>query len=150
MHEEVATGCVSRPGRRCRRGGSAALQERKRDASVMRSGLVKEDQSEREGLIMQVPQVCKTVVLGVAFSLASASTAFAVTQNIGGGVWDYGTNVFNGVGWSSYFHQSRDHGASLLIGADLKDGGCVKPRKTSKAVGWRPPLSKIQYFWRHC
>ena len=49
-----------------------------------------------------IQAIKKAAVLAVVIVMTSAGAAFAVTRNVAGGTWDYGTNVLLGVAWSSF------------------------------------------------
>ena len=97
-----------------------------------------------------VQAIKKAVVLAVAIVMTSAGAAFAVTRDVAGGTWDYGTNILNGVAWSSFWHPTRKHGSSVKIGADVHRSACVEADETAKAKSWRPPGTRVSYHYRFC
>jgi|GEM_PF-1119925 hypothetical protein len=92
----------------------------------------------------------KAIVLAVAVTLTSAGAAFAVTKHVSGGVWDYGTNVAIGVAWSSFWHPSRKHATSVMIGASNYSSKCVGSRQKAHIEKWRPPFTSVSYHYRFC
>ncbi len=92
----------------------------------------------------------KAVMLAVVIALTATGTAFAVTKKVDGGVWDYGTNVILGVAWSSFWHPSKKHASSVMIGANVYRSDCVGGGKTAYAERWRPPGARASYHYRFC
>lgn len=74
------------------------------------------------------------VTLGSAIMLSSVTSAFAA--NVGGGVWDYGTKI-SGVNektvYSNYYHPSKVHKSSCIIGTTASSSGWVGKGLTSYA-----------------
>ena len=89
-----------------------------------------------------IQAIKKAAVLAVVIVMTSAGAAFAVTRNVAGGTWDYGTNALIGVAWSSFWHPSKRHGSSVKIGANVHE--------TSYAERWRPPGTSVSYHYRFC
>ena len=73
------------------------------------------------------------VALAMCASIALPSAASAVTQSVGGGVWDYG--VQSGKAHSYYHHATKYHSATICNG---KAGGvgvlCTK--SVAEAGAW--------------
>lgn len=68
------------------------------------------------------------------------SDVSALSVNIGGGVWDYGTyssGINQKTVYSNYLHTTSKHHASCSIGTNFSSSGVVDPKVTaySSAVG---------------
>lgn len=90
----------------------------------------------------------KSLVTAVAvgtFSLAGIGIASAATQYVGGGTWDYGTNVQ--YSYSNYFHNGLTHSSTAKNG----NGGTVTSgRKAPGAPAYAQvnrTISGNQAFW---
>ena len=97
-----------------------------------------------------IQAIKKAAVRAVVIVMTSAVAAFAVTRNVAGGTWDYGTNALIGVAWSSFWHPSKRHGSSVKIGANVHRSACVAADETSYAERWRPPGTSVSYHYRFC
>jgi len=97
-----------------------------------------------------IAAVKRAIALAFVITLVSTGTAFAVTKNVAGGTWDYGTNYAIGTAWSSFWHPSKNHAASLMIGASNRSSGCEGPRETASVTAWRPPFTSVSYHYRFC
>ncbi len=58
------------------------------------------------------------------------------TENVGGGVWDYGTCIdgFQKKCWSNYLHHENRHSSTASVGAHSNPSGATDPGKTSFAT----------------
>lgn len=72
-----------------------------------------------------------TGIATAAIALGMAFPAAAATSYPGGGVWNYGVNE---VVFSSYYHATATHGASVRNGWGTRvSSGCVVKGKTARA-----------------
>lgn len=78
---------------------------------------------------MKLKKVVTSLVLSGAI-LGSGITAFASTDYVGGGKWDYGTG--GGKVWSNYYHGTKTHKSSV-DGSSYVSSGWIGKGKTSYA-----------------
>ncbi|HFL3608707.1 TPA: lactococcin 972 family bacteriocin [Clostridioides difficile] len=72
--------------------------------------------------------------------------------DVGGGEWEYGTakeGKYQKRAWSNYYHKTRYHASSVVLGNKENDSETYKPNTTSKAsiVGSNSYVARA--FWRH-
>lgn len=84
----------------------------------------------------------KLFALTLASALLVGTAASISAENVGGGVWDYGTKI-SGVNkktvYSNYFHPTKTHKSSVTIGTHYASSGWVSKCVTSYASatgGW--------------
>ncbi|MBD5134746.1 MAG: lactococcin 972 family bacteriocin [Lachnospiraceae bacterium] len=89
--------------------------------------------------------------LMVAGVLATSTVpVLAATAHVGGGIWNYGTQIvdFNKkLVYSSYYHPTKTHRTSVSIGTTYASSGWVGKGKTAyaRAIGSRFSVGKAYY-----
>lgn len=71
--------------------------------------------------------VTSVIAAGLVLSPAAAN---AVTKNVGGGTWTYGTDMNT---WSQYQHKTRDHMAGAKNMSRRVDSARMKPGRLATA-----------------
>lgn len=61
---------------------------------------------------LKLKKTVSSLVLSAAILGSGATAAFAATEYVGGGTWNYGTG--GGSVWSNYYHGSRVHKSSVI------------------------------------
>lgn len=76
-----------------------------------------------------------SAVIGVASALLATSAAFATTENVGGGKWQYGVgggDKGNGFTYSYYLHNTKKHTASACGPLECFTTGWTDAKKWAK------------------
>ncbi|MPY58183.1 lactococcin 972 family bacteriocin [Streptomyces spongiae] len=98
---------------------------------------------------MRFKKPLQALVVSAAFVTAAAAPALAVTKEVGGGTWSYGTT--SETVWSNYFHSSSKHGSSVRNGyGDEERSACVNADKWSYADLPAHPEETDYAYWRKC
>ena len=86
------------------------------------------------------------VVIGASAMTAMAAPAMADRQFVGGGTWDYGTNVF--WTWSNYYHQNNNHRSSVGVNGIIYRSACTSPGNWSH-VQHTSAVSGNKAYWNN-
>lgn len=92
----------------------------------------------------------KLAIVGVtsALSLGALAPAMAVTVNVGGGVWEYGTN--GSVAYSNHFHPRINHASTVQAnGANYPSPCAVANSWSAKSVTQIPGVN-YGFFYSYC
>ncbi|MFE9658434.1 lactococcin 972 family bacteriocin [Streptomyces sp. NPDC005955] len=92
---------------------------------------------------MSIKRRIKVAVAAGALVAATATPAFAVVQNIGGGIWDHGAGTANV--WSDYYHKDKCHG-STSVGKTIQSDEAAKGTWSMTQV--QAKLSGNQTYYR--
>ena len=93
----------------------------------------------------------KRLVSGVTVLLmvgATAGAAFATTEYVGGGTWDYGKA--NGTVYSNYLHNTRVHRSSVKVGSTVTRSQCTSARYWSRVAAGTSVWSSESAYWAYC
>ena len=115
--------------------------------------------------------VCVGTIGGLMLSVAASINTFAAsgsvhltndmvrsskpilktTENVGGGVWDYGTCIdgYQKKCWSNYLHQENWHSSAASVGANSSSSERTKPGKTSFASAHGGYLEPSHAYWNN-
>ncbi|OHW62380.1 bacteriocin [Andreesenia angusta] len=76
-------------------------------------------------------RLIKGTIMSLALTLGIGTAAFAAIAYVEGGVWDYGTTSTKV--YSDYYHQSKEHTASVSAGGKIVRSGNVSKGQWAKA-----------------
>ncbi|WP_170159940.1 lactococcin 972 family bacteriocin [Frondihabitans australicus] len=90
------------------------------------------------------------VILGVVIAFGGASAAYAASESVGGGTWQYGLQGKKpgGITYSNYYNGSKSHGSSAKSGKGLNRSPMVGKGKWSYAA-IESTLTGNQAYWRN-
>lgn len=92
------------------------------------------------------------VALAATLSLTGTATAFATTDWVGGGRWNWGVaSLWPADNWSHYLQWNVDHGSSVTGDRGLVRSACEAPGDESHSWAWDSNIFRIdQAYWRYC
>lgn len=89
-----------------------------------------------------------TAGLVAALSLGALAPAMAVTVNVGGGVWEYGTN--GSVAFSNHYHPRINHGSTVSANGQNYYSGCAVAGAWSMKSVTQIPNVSYGYYYSYC
>lgn len=81
--------------------------------------------------------------------LGVGAPAYAVQVQVGGGTWNYGTDVDLAYVWSYYYHGSVCHGSSVRTHTLYRSPNTSAGQWARITAPERPYVADSSY-WRHC
>lgn len=98
---------------------------------------------------MRFKKPLQALVVSAALVGAAATPALAITENVGGGTWNYGTS--KETVWSNYWHTSAKHGSSVRNGYGDEERSACKNADTWSYADLKAHPDETDYaYWRKC
>lgn len=92
-------------------------------------------------------KVTLAIAAAGAITLGAASPALATRVNVGGGIWDYGTN--SSYVWSYYLHNGTNHKTTVYNGS-YHYSGCKTPGVWANVRASDRFLIADSSYWDYC
>jgi bacteriocin, lactococcin 972 family len=88
-----------------------------------------------------------SIATAIMMVVGGISVVNAVTVDVDGGTWDYGTS--SSMVWSNYLHQSAQH-RSAVIGTYRSDSACMLPGWWARASAEKVWFQAAQSYYDFC